>query len=139
MKKLVATCGRKKGTPNKKSAEIKQAVEDAVGNLADRFEGDAYALAAVIYKNQALPLSTRMAAMAAAMPYERPRLSQVDMTHRSLDRMTDEDFFRAWDSVATFLAQHGRPKLLEAAADVDAADVSPDAAGRDTGGRDDAG
>jgi hypothetical protein len=130
--------GRKKGTPNKKTAAIKQAVEDAVGKLADRFEGDAYALAAVIYKNQALPLQTRMAAMAAALPYERPRLSQVDMTHRSLDRLTDEEFFRAWDGLATFLAQHGRPLLLESA-DVDAADASPDAAGRDTGGRDDAG
>jgi hypothetical protein len=108
--------GRKKGSVNKKSAAIKQAVEDAVGKLADRFEGDAYALAAVIYKNQALPLSTRMAAMAAAMPYERPRLSQIDMTHRSLNTLTDEDFFRAWDSVARFLADRGRPKLLEAAA-----------------------
>jgi hypothetical protein len=98
-----------------------------VGKLADRFEGDAYALAAVIYKNQALPLQTRMAAMAAAMPYERPLLSQVDMTHRSLDRMTDEEFFRAWDSVATFLAQNGRPKLLEATAG-----SPPDATERDT-------
>ena len=118
--------GRRKGTPNKKTAEIKQAVENAVGKLTDRFEGDAYALAAVIYKNQALPLSTRMAAMAAAMPYERPRLSQVDMTHRSLNSMTDEDFFRAWDSVARFLAERGRPKLLEAAGDVSTVDTRVD-------------
>jgi hypothetical protein len=86
-----------------------------------------------------LPLAVRLDAAKTAIAYERARLAHVAMTTRSLDSLSDEEFFRAWDSVATFLAQHGRPKLLEAAADVDAADVSPDAAGRDTGGRDDAG
>ena len=105
--------GRKAGTPNKKSAAMKQAVEDAIGSLEDRFEGDAYALAAVIYKNQKLPLSTRMAAMHAAMPYERPRLSNIDMTTRSLDKMSDVDFFRAWDKLEAFLEAHGEPKLVE--------------------------
>jgi hypothetical protein len=74
-----------------------------------------------------------MAAATSAMPFERPRLSNVEMTTRSLDQLSDEEFFRAWDELAAFLAQHGRPLLLESA-DVDAADASPDAAGRDDAG-----
>jgi hypothetical protein len=73
-----------------------------------------------------------------AIAYERARLAHVAMTTRSLDSLSDEEFFRAWDGLVEFLAQHGRPLLLESA-DVDAADASPDAAGRDTGGRDDPG
>jgi hypothetical protein len=130
------TGGRKAGTPNKKTAALKQAVVEAVGALPDAFEGDSYAFLATVYKNQALPLGVRLDAAKTTIAYERPRLSNVEMTTRSLDRLTDEEFFRAWDSVATFLAQHGRPRLLELTATPDA---SPDAAGRDTGGRDDAG
>jgi hypothetical protein len=132
------TGGRKAGTPNKKTAALKQAVVEAVGALPDAFEGDGYAFLATLYKNKDLPLAVRMAAATSALPYERPRLAQVAMTHRSLDQLSDEEFFRAWDELVAFLAQHGRPQLLESA-DVDAADASPDAAGRDTGGRDDAG
>jgi hypothetical protein len=58
-------------------------------------------------------VALRMDAAKTAIAYERPRLSNVEMTTRSLDRLTDEDFFRAWDSVARFLAERGRPKLLE--------------------------
>jgi hypothetical protein len=76
------------------------------------------------------------------------RLSNIEMTTRSLDKMTDEDFFRAWDSVARFLAERGRPKLLEATAEKPASapfgETTPaelegglSAAGRDTtAGRD---
>jgi hypothetical protein len=110
------TGGRKAGTPNRKTAALKQAVVEAVGALPDAFEGDSYAFLATVYKNQALPLGVRLDAAKTAIAYERPRLSNVEMTTRSLDRLTDEEFFRAWDSVATFLAQHGRPQLLEATA-----------------------
>jgi hypothetical protein len=72
-----------------------------------------------------------MDAAKTAVAYERARLANVAMTTRSLDQMSDEEFFRAWD----LLEQYGRPQLLEAAP----ADASPDAAGRDTGKRDDAG
>jgi hypothetical protein len=126
------TGGRKAGTPNKKTAALKQAVVEAVGALPDAFEGDSYAFLATVYKNQALPLGVRLDAAKTAIAYERARLAHVAMTTRSLDQLSDEEFFRAWDSVATFLAQHGRPKLLESTA-------TPDSAGRDTGGRDDAG
>jgi hypothetical protein len=105
---------------------MREAGERAIAQLKQPFNGDAYALAALLYKDTTQPLSVRMAAMHAAMPYERPRLSQIDMTHRSLNQLTDEDFFRAWDSVARYLAERGRPKLLEAmaAADVPTVDTS---------------
>jgi hypothetical protein len=131
--------GRKKGTPNKRTAAVREAGDRAIAQMSEPFEGDGYALLAMVYKDKDQPLSVRLSAAGMAMPFERPRLSNVEMTHRSLDRMTDEDFFRAWDSVTTFLARHGRPSLLLESADVDAADASPDAAGRDTAGRDDVG
>jgi hypothetical protein len=120
--------GRQKGTPNKKTAErkatIKAAVEKVVGQLEEPFEGDGYAFLATIYKDKQQPIGVRMDAAKTAIAFERPRLSNVEMTTRSLDRLTDEEFFRAWDSVARFLAERGRPKLLEATA-------TPDEAGRD--------
>jgi len=104
--------------------------------LPDAFEGDSYAFLATVYKNQALPLGVRLDAAKTAIAYERARLAHVAMTTRSLDQLSDEKFFRAWDTVARFLAERGRPRLLEMTATPDS---SPDAAGRDTGGRDDAG
>jgi hypothetical protein len=121
------TGGRKAGTPNRKTAALKQAVVEAVGALPDAFEGDSYAFLATVYRDKTQPLNMRLDAAKTAIAYERPRLSNVEMTTRSLDRMTDEEFFRAWDSVATFLAQNGRPKLLEATAG-----SPPDATERDT-------
>jgi hypothetical protein len=41
------------------------------------------------------------------MPYERPRLSQVAMTTRSLDQLTDEEFFQAWDGLSIAVALKG--------------------------------
>jgi hypothetical protein len=90
------------------------------------FEGDSYAFLATLYKNKDLPLHMRLDAAKTAIAYERPRLSDVAMTTRSLDQLSDEEFFRAWDSMATFLAQHGRTLLLESA------EAAPDEAGRDT-------
>jgi hypothetical protein len=95
--------------------------------LPDAFEGDSYAFLATVYKDKTQPLHVRMDAAKTAIAYERPRLSNVEMTTRSLERLTDEEFFRAWDSVATFLAQNGRRKLLEATAG-----SPPDATERDT-------
>jgi hypothetical protein len=89
--------GRQKGTPNKKTAEqkaaIKAAVEKAVGQLEEPFEGDGYAFLATVYKDTRQPIGVRLDAAKTAIAYERPRLSNVEMTTRSLDRMTDEEFF----------------------------------------------
>src|ERR1700746_102124 len=124
--------GRQKGTPNKKTAEqkaaIKAAVEKVVGRLPEVFEGDSYAFLATIYKDKQQPIGVRMDAAKTAIAYERPRLSNVEMTTRSLDKLSEEDFFRAWDSVPRFLAERGRPKLLEAIAEKS----EPAAGGRDT-------
>jgi len=35
----------------------------------------------------------------------------MPMTPRSLDQISDDEFFRIWDGMAAFLAQHGRPLL----------------------------
>ena len=98
--------GRKPGSLNKRTVALQ-----AAGQLRAPFEGDAYALAALLYKDQDQPLSVRMAAMHAALPYERPRLSNIEMTTRSLDSLSDEEFFRAWDRMEAFLEQHGQPQL----------------------------
>jgi hypothetical protein len=103
-------------------------VQEVIGRLqagSGTFAGDGYALLAAVYKSEGFDLHVRLDAAKAAMAYERPRLSNVEMTTRSLDKMTDEEFFRAWDSVAAFLEQHGRPLLLESA------EAAPDADGRD--------
>jgi hypothetical protein len=125
--------GRKLGVPNRRTAAIREAGDRAIAQLKEPFEGDGLALLTMIYKDKDQPLSVRMSAASMTMPYERPRLSNVEVTRRSLDKMSDEEFFRAWDSLTSFLEQHGRPQLLESA------DAAPDEAGRDTGGRDDAG
>ena len=78
------TGGRKAGTPNKKTAALKQAVVEAVGALPDAFEGDSYAFLATVYKNHALPLGIRLDAAKTAIAYERARLAHVAMTTRSL-------------------------------------------------------
>jgi hypothetical protein len=82
------TGGRKAGTPNKKTAALKQAVAEAVGALPDAFDGDSYAFLATVYKNQALPLSVRLDAAKTAIAYERARLAHVAMTTRSLDQLS---------------------------------------------------
>jgi len=42
------------------------------------------------------PIGLRLDTTKAAIAYERPRLSQVAMTTRSLDQMSGEEFFRVW-------------------------------------------
>jgi hypothetical protein len=109
--------GRPPGALNEKTKVVRAACDLAQAKLKKPFAGDGYALLQLVYKDTEMPLSVRLSCARDAMAYERPRLSNIEMTHRSLDRMTDEDFFRAWDSVARFLAERGRPKLLEATAD----------------------
>ena len=88
--------GRKRGQLSRATLEYKAALA-SVGP----FEGDSVAFMTMIYKHKDLPLGVRMQAASSVLNFERPRLSQIEMTTRSLDRMSDEDFFRAWDSVAT--------------------------------------
>jgi hypothetical protein len=43
------------------------------------FEGDSVAFLITVYRNERLPLRERMAAALAVSPYERARLTAVDM------------------------------------------------------------
>ena len=124
-----AGAGRKKGTPNKATAEFTKAIESL-----GPFDGDSVAFMTMIYKHADLPLGVRMQAANSVLNFERPRLSQVDVVTRSLDKLPDKQFFQAWDDLAGFLAQHGRPKLLEAsvgAAERTTADVAAEVQSED--------
>ena len=107
--------GREKGTPNKRTVERDKATQVAVARLEEvlpnAFTGDAHALLMAVYKDTSLDLRVRIEAAKAAISFERPRLASTAMTTRSLDQISDDEFFRIWDGIAAFLAQHGRPLL----------------------------
>jgi hypothetical protein len=75
--------GRKAGTPNKKSKQMKEAVqrllEDADRALAEKglklFEGDAHGLLKMVYKHPELDLAMRVDAAKAAARFEKPSLA----------------------------------------------------------------
>jgi hypothetical protein len=83
--------GRKAGQKSAKTLQreafTKAAVEKAVEELPEVFEGDSYAFLATVYKDKALPLGVRLDAAKTAIAYERARLAHVAMTTRSLDQL----------------------------------------------------
>ena len=75
--------GRTKGTPNKRTAALEEAVQLEAQVLAealgeDCFPGDAHALLLAVYKDKRNPVELRVDAAKAALPYEKPRLQSVD-------------------------------------------------------------
>ena len=110
--------GRQKGTPNKRTAALKAAtkaaVEQVVGALPEPFEGDGYAFLATVYKDTRQPIGVRLDAAKTAVAYERARLSNVEMTTRSISQLTDEEFFRALDKLDAYLARADQARLIEA-------------------------
>lgn len=80
--KGVRVGGRAKGTPNKRTAAVKQAaqktLETIVGGIEDAFDGDAHALLVLIYKNPANEMALRIDAAKAAIRYEKPALSSIE-------------------------------------------------------------
>jgi hypothetical protein len=87
--------GRKAGTPNKRTIAKAQAMREVISRLqagSGSFAGDGYALLAAVYKTEEFDPPVRLDAAKAAMAYERPRLSNVEMTTRSLDQLSDEEF-----------------------------------------------
>lgn len=77
------TGGRAKGTPNKRTLAREEAAEAAREQIAgmlggDAFEGDAHALLTFVYKNPLFGWPTRIEAAGKALPYEKPRLGQVE-------------------------------------------------------------
>lgn len=74
--------GRKKGSRNKATVNREQRMREVAlalsAEIAHVFEGDSHALLMAIYKNEDLPLSTRLDAAKAAIPFEKPRLNAID-------------------------------------------------------------
>lgn len=77
------TGGRQVGTPNKRTAQRDQAVQQAAVTAGDlipeAFAGDAHALLMFVYKDPSVALSLRIDAARAAIRHEKPTLSSVDM------------------------------------------------------------
>ena len=94
--------------------------------LIEPFEGDSYAFLATLYKNKDLPLAVRLDAAKTAIAYERPRLSNVAMTTKSLDdMMTAEEIFEFRDQLKAFIAE-SRAAESRANAEGDRADSAED-------------
>jgi hypothetical protein len=81
------TGGRVKGTPNKRTAETKAAIQKVVAQFEathpTAFDGDAVALMQLIYRDPSQDISLRLDAAKTAARFERPTLSAVatrDMT-----------------------------------------------------------
>lgn len=75
--------GRQRGTKNKRTREREHALAEASEKIANvlgdnAFAGDALALMQAIYRDGQQPLSLRLDAAKAAIPFERPRLSTID-------------------------------------------------------------
>lgn len=75
--------GRPVGAKSKRTKEREDAMNQAAGQIAaalgeSAFTGDAHALLMAVYKNETLPLKSRLDAAIAAIGYEKPRLSSVD-------------------------------------------------------------
>ena len=75
--------GRRPGTPNKRTEQREQAMQEAATQVGEvlgavAFEGDAHALLMMIYKDTSKPLDVRLDAAKAAIGYEKPRLAALD-------------------------------------------------------------
>jgi len=74
--------GRKKGSPNKRTAErearIAQATAVLDSVLPDAFRGDAHTYLMAVYKDTSLPTKDRLTAAIAAIGYEKPKLASVE-------------------------------------------------------------
>jgi len=85
------TGGRKKGVPNKRTLQRQEALQQAVKAAAEAtgttmFDGDAHALLALIYRNEALPIDLRADAAKSAIRFEKPALASTD--NRNTDTTT---------------------------------------------------
>ena len=74
--------GRQRGTRNKLTVARERAqaatsaqIAEALGSEA--FDGDAHAFLVMLYKDASQPISVRIDAAKAALPYEKPRLASV--------------------------------------------------------------
>ena len=76
--------GRPRGSRNKASVDFERLLaeksESITAIVPGAFEGDSHAFLMSIYKDPAMPIATRMDAAEASLPYEKPRLSAVEMS-----------------------------------------------------------
>ena len=88
------TGGRRKGTPNKRTAALKAAaaatIERFEQDMPAAFDGDGVAFLQTIYRNPSLELSMRIDAAAKAARYERPTTTNVRNV-TSLADLSDEE------------------------------------------------
>lgn len=84
--KGVRVGGRQKGTPNKRTAAVKQAGAEAIEKLTDAidgaFDGDAHALMVLVYKDPTQPMPLRLDAAKGAIRYEKPALATIDLGNK---------------------------------------------------------
>jgi hypothetical protein len=75
------TGGRIAGTPNRRTAETKEAIRSVVAQfeaaVPDAFIGDAVAFMQLLYRDPAQPIELRLDAAKAASRFERPALAAV--------------------------------------------------------------
>lgn len=77
--------GRPAGARNKRTEATARAAVQSAEKItkalgAKAFEGDAHAYLMSVYKDQDQPTNIRLDAAGKALPYEKPRLSSVEMT-----------------------------------------------------------
>jgi hypothetical protein len=85
------TGGRKRGSKNKRTEKLNQAVEEVAAVVAkalglEAFEGDAHAFLMLIYKNEKAPLDLRLEAAKAAIRFEKPALGAVETKNETTIR-----------------------------------------------------
>ena len=74
--------GRPRGAKSKRTVERQQRLEETAealeALLPKSFKGDSHALLMAVYKDETLPLDTRLDAAKAAIGYEKPRLAATE-------------------------------------------------------------
>ena len=101
----------------RRSASIAEiATRDALAfmqtNDMQIFEGDSVAFLISVYRNERLPLRERMAAAMAVSPYERVRLTAVDMRIRSANGRSGWN--PGWNDKDAEEVKHKAVRLIEA-------------------------
>ncbi len=107
--------GRKAGTKNKATLARQQAQAEASAQIAqalgpEAFDGDAHALLVMLYKDASQPISVRIDAAKAALPYEKPRLASVSVALDDRQQLYAAIKQIAEEAHRQRLAERGGPK-----------------------------
>jgi hypothetical protein len=106
--------GRKPGSKNKKTSELKAEQERLVERVSEMigepFEGDAHALLVLIYKDQTRDISLRLDAAKAAIRFEKPALGAVETGPEVLERYVARVPVKS-ENTEAWQQQHGLPTI----------------------------